>query len=144
MPPMVLTFEDSENDLVAEGKYEVRVNQASLKTAKSGSSQMINLELIVTEDGEFFGRKLFTNLSLHPKAMWKTKKFLQALGVELTKSEDGKDQLEIDADEGTGRLNEPQLVDVSCYAVIKHETYQDKTRHAVDEILPLTGEYAGS
>lgn len=66
-------------DPIPTGAYETVVSNIELRDSKSSEWQYLNLELTVLS-GEYANRKLWLNLSLSPKASWRLKKALTALG----------------------------------------------------------------
>ena len=75
-----------------EGRYNVKVETTSLKTASTGN-QMINAQFVVT-DGEFKNRKLWNNFTITPKSLVFLYSFLKAAGSDLI-SEDNAGENEV-------------------------------------------------
>jgi hypothetical protein len=63
---------------IPQGEYNVEVAEAKVGESQSGNAK-IDVRYKVL-DGEYEGRIVFETLSFHPKALWRTKKTLMALG----------------------------------------------------------------
>jgi hypothetical protein len=94
-------------DPLPTGKYHVAITDAEIReagpNAKNPGSQYINFEFTVQE-GPYQGRKVWTNASLLPQALYTIKGILEALGHETTGNE-----LDIELDE---LMNEELIVKV--------------------------------
>lgn len=119
------------NEIVPEGVYPVIVDEVKAKDSKSGPYPYLNIKLKVTE-GEHAGRVLFMMRSLSPKALWKFRSTLEALGVY-------QEQLNVQIDEATGTVFSPDMVGKTCAATVIHETWNEQTRAKVDEVAKLAG-----
>jgi hypothetical protein len=89
----------------------------------------IILELTVAE-GDFENRKLWTNLSMSPKAAFKVKEFCLAVGVS---EEDLAGEFEFDPDEYEGAQ-----LDVA----VKQESYEGQMKNRVTNFIPAEGDAA--
>lgn len=70
------------------GEYVCRLRGVEAKVASTGNS-MWTTEWEVAEDGEFKGRRLWSNIVFTDAAMWKVKEFFYAFDVpETTDTED--------------------------------------------------------
>lgn len=68
-------------DAVPEGEYLVQVSKVETKDSKrTPGNKNLSMEYTIQE-GEAHGRKLFEDLSLHPKALWKVSEMVNACGV---------------------------------------------------------------
>ena len=72
-----------------EGEYEVVVETVEVRESGSSDNDYLSWELKVLDD-EFEGRRLWMITSLGPKALWKLKDTLIALGVI-----EGDDEIEL-------------------------------------------------
>jgi len=70
------------DDNVPAGEYEVRVKSAALGKSKAGNPQVVVVTVI--QDGDFAGRQLRLYLGLTKKVLWKTRKHLNNLGIEVS------------------------------------------------------------
>ncbi len=104
--------------------YKVRVVEFQESQSESSEYPYYKTTLEVAE-GEFEGRKLFTNLSLSPKAAWKLKEALIAFG-ESDESLKGDFDLDIFAYQG-----------VECKAAVTQEPYQGNLQNKIASLLPL-------
>lgn len=116
---MKLNFADVETtnfDPVPKGKYHVKATDYELReageNAKNPGSEYYNWELTI-QDGEYANRKLFTNTSLLPNALFALKGMLQSTG-KWTKEELDSAEFDFDPEEVLG---------VSIYAVVEVTTY---------------------
>jgi len=90
----------------------------------------IIVELTVAE-GEFENRKLWTNLSMSPKAAFKVKEFLLAVG--LSEEELAVEEFEFDPDEYEGATIE---------VAVKQESYEGVVRNKVTNFIAAEGDAA--
>ncbi len=110
-------------DPIPPGKYVCEVeNNLKVEQSKSSANQIVKVELRVTDDGEFKGRKIFDNLVIgatpetRSKTDWKIAQFAVACGV-CTKETIN----EIDLELFKGSTCE---VDIG----VKTETYNNETK----------------
>lgn len=103
-----------------EGKHPMVIKKIEMKKTQS-DDDMLAATLEVTV-GESKGARVFDNYPLTPKALWKLKQVLNALGGFKT---DGK--LVLDTDK---MLNRTVLVEVI------HEEYEGKTRARIQGYFP--------
>lgn len=90
------------------GKYECIIESVTY-IAESKASKQPNLKWqLAVAEGEFENRKLFMNTSLVPKALWKLQQVFEGLGL----PHDTK--VDIDYDEDTNELIEPNLIGLAC------------------------------
>jgi hypothetical protein len=71
---------------VPEGPYIVAITDGKLKPTKAGDKEMIAWEFTVQE-GEFAGRKLFTNSVLTDECLWSLMALCEAAGKPIPKGE---------------------------------------------------------
>lgn len=121
-----------------EGEYPSTLSKLELKKAKSGHFGF-NAEF--EPDDEDVKGKGFSNFSLHPNALWRTKQNLLRLGLD---PDEWVNFGEMDSEDETTlqELNEKvqELIGNDCVLVITHQTYEDdegetKTRNNVEKIL---------
>lgn len=103
-----LDFEGADRTAVDAGvyaavienlKYRPEVDAAESRDGKAKSAQ-IAVEYTITEPGDFQGEKLWQNLHLTEKAMFRAARFFEAFGEEFD---------ELVVDEETGIVLEPDL-----------------------------------
>lgn len=101
----------SASSTVPAATYRFRVNKAEINTVeaireKKPDSRIeddqLNLDLVVQDEGDFFGRHVFENLSLSGQFSWRARKFLDA--IEYPDDED---------------LDTEKMVDAEFYGVVK-------------------------
>jgi hypothetical protein len=101
----------------------------------------LNVTLTVTEDGEYQNRKLWKVWSLSPKALFRMKQDLENLGVDV-------DDLEIDYDEDTMKVMEPDLDGYPCMVAVSQRPYEGRMTNQVDTLTaidsPRVGEKKGA
>lgn len=137
MSTMKINFADVEGSFEAlpEGAYPVVIEKVERRESKSSEHDYLNWELTVT-DGEHKERKLWMITSLSPRALWKLKDVLDALGY------DTEGELDFEFDEGQvveqsqgPLLLSPQLAGEPAIAVVKNELYNEKERNRVEELV---------
>lgn len=106
--------------VIAEGKYPVSVNAATIETSNNSGNQYIKFELEVTE-GKEKGYKLFHNCSLQPQALFNLKSVLIALGFEIPKK--------------AFDLDLKALIGLECIVEVSHELYEGKKRARVTDFI---------
>lgn len=112
-----LVFEKQESTLPV-GNYNVRLESHEEKAGAKGPYEAMTF---VVDDGDYAGRKLFTNLSYSEKAQFKLIEFLQAMG------EDVPDAADIDKDSGFEFDFDPDnYIDSVCLAQVEIENYTTK------------------
>jgi hypothetical protein len=132
MAKVRVDFSDVESfEAIPDGEYPVVIVSAVLKESQRSEHPYINLEMDVAE-GEHEGRKLWSILSLHPKALFRTKENFENLGVY-------QDEIDLDVDDDTGDVLEPELVGLPAVAVVTSQEYEGKLRNRVDLLLPSDG-----
>jgi len=114
--------------LVPEGRWGFEVKE--VKKDKGPNGDYLEVRSAVINDDNFEGAEVYDNLSLSPKALWRLKSFLDALGFET----DG--EIELDPAEMVGQVYD---------ADIFHDTsYDARPRAKVAEYYPIGDEDATS
>lgn len=132
MAKVKVDFSDVESfEPVEDGEYPVVIEEAEMRESQSSDYPYINLKLRISE-GEHEGRFLWTMCSLHPKALWRTKETFENLGIV-------DEELDIEVDDDTNMVLEPELVGLPAIAVATTETYEGKLRNRVETLLPSEG-----
>ena len=106
------------------GAYPVQVTAVEVRDGQSGFPYL-NWTFEV-QDGEFTGRKLWGVTSLSPKALWKLKEFLKAVGEDETTL--GREDFDLDPDAYIGK---------TILAGVTQESYEGKIQNRVDSYQPL-------
>jgi len=133
MAKVTVDFSEAESfEAIPDGEYPVVIAEAELRESKSSDYPYINLTLEVAE-GEHEGRKLWATASLHPKALWRTKELFENLGLE-------GESLDLDVDEDTNAILEPEFVGMPAIAVVSSEIAEQgarkgQLRNVVDTLL---------
>lgn len=77
---------------IPAGTYFASVSACKPKAASTGTP-MLEFQFVIEDDGDYDGRRVFTNAMLTPKALWKLKGLLSGLG--FTREElDGEFELD--------------------------------------------------
>lgn len=119
---------DLSDDILPVGTYEVAITDGSLEDSQSSAFQYYKWELTVQE-GEFAGRKLFLNTSLSPKARWKLREFLAAIGVPITQ----------DGDRSTATFEPADLISRRMVVEVDTNTYEGQLRNNITACNSLDG-----
>jgi len=124
-----IDFSDVQDfDVLDEGEYPVVISKAEFKPAREeGKFPYINLELDLTEEPNK-GRKLWMILSFSPKALWRMKDVFENLGIY-------DDSLEVDYDEESMLVTQPELAGLPGVAVVTHREWEGKTQTQVDALI---------
>ena len=111
-----------------EGEYPVVIDKAEFRPSREeGKYPYINLEMSVTEE-KYKGRKLWMILSFSPKALWRMKDVFENLGIY-------DDSMEVDYDEDTMLVVDPELVGLPGIAVVSHREWEGRTQTQVDALI---------
>lgn len=129
MPRVTVDFSDvQEFEPMGKGEYLVVVDKVEYREAQTEDKyDYLNWELSVS-DGEFKGRKLWFITSLSPKALFRMKDIFENLGLP-------SDEVEIDYDEDTNMVVEPELAGIPAIAVVSMRTYEGRPQDNVDTLL---------
>ena len=136
MTSMKINFGDVEGSFEAlpEGAYPVIIEKVERRESKSSEHDYLNWELTVSE-GEHKERKLWMITSLSPRALWKLKDVLDALGYDTEGELDFEfDDQAVEQSQGPLLLS-PQLAGEPAIAVVKNELYNEKERNRVEELV---------
>jgi hypothetical protein len=110
MPQVSVDFSQVEEyELVPEGDYLVEVDEVETKQSSTGKA-MMTLQLTIKEPEEYAGRKLFDNMLLEGKALWRTKRELEALLGDLP-----KEQVSFDTND---------LIGAQCMVYVAHRVWK--------------------
>ena len=119
---------DSDFSAIPPGKYHVKITGGEMRetgpNSKNPGAQYINWELTVQE-GEQENRKLWTNTSLLPHALFSLKGLLLAAGV-----------VEADAARESLDFEIADLVSKSVVVTVGAREFQGETRAEVKRFMP--------
>lgn len=132
MPHIRINFADVSEGLgaIPKGEYPVVVKEAKLATGQASGKPYIFWRLAITE-GEYANRQLFLRTSLSENALWRLKSIFRNLGLDVDQA------LNLIADDETGYIVSPQLVDLTAIAVVGSEEYDGRETNVVLDLLPL-------
>ena len=120
-------IEEMSFEVLPKGTYDVIVDEAEYKISQSGGNPMIALTFKI-EEGEYEGRKLFSNIVFSPKAMPFAKRDIARLG--LNHLLEGPFNPEEAASEFIGQ---------TCRVRVAIEKYEGEDQNRVKAILPAGG-----
>lgn len=125
-------------DPVAKGVYAAQFDSFENDFASTDGSEMITMTFIITEEGEFKGRKLLRNHSMKEQALWAFKRTCIALGADASKFEADE---ELDTDELLADLQ-----GAACRLAVREKIYEGEKRSEIRAILApqYDGEFAAS
>lgn len=127
-----------EFEALPEDEYLAIIEKAEMRLpTEEGKFPYINLQMKVTE-GEFAGRVVFTILSFSPKALFRMKQAFENLGLI-----DPDAEMDIDYDEDTLQVTEPELVGVPCRITLGTRTYEGNLQNEVKAIVSADGAGVG-
>lgn len=126
-------------DTIPAGPYPVRVVEAEMKMpkvkpdAKPGEAVYPYAALTcIVQEGDYTGYRLRTIISFNPKAAFKLKEFLKAVGLY---DESMGNKFDVDTDDW---LSKPFT------AMVDDETYNEQMRSGIKNFLPENAEIAAS
>jgi hypothetical protein len=135
MSKLNVNFADVETfDLIPVGTPLVEVEQVEAKESQSSEFPYLNWKLRIVEDDEdweesFVGRYLWLMTSLSPKALFRLKQVFENIGVD-------DEDIDLEVDDDTNLVTEPELVGIRAYAPVRHEPYNGEQRARVSTLLP--------
>lgn len=104
-----------------EGDYIAKVKSVNKTTAESSGATMLKWEWEITE-GKHKGKVIRDNTVLTPKALWRLKKVLEALGVEVPDS--------------ALKLNLKSYVGETCgITIVDGEPYQGRIKSEIGDFI---------
>lgn len=117
-----VNFTDVETrSKIEDGVYHCKVVETEV--AQGSAGQYIKWTFEIVEDGPVKGRKLWTNTSLAPQALWNLRNLLDCLGVETADSE-----MDIDLD---------ACVDLEVMLRVEEEIYEGKSKAKVTDYTAI-------
>lgn len=120
MTKVKVNFGDVQDfDALPEGVYEAVIEKIEYREPKeAGKAPYLNVEYTV-QDEEYQGRKVWEVLSWSPKALFRMRDFFRAAGFE-------DDEYDLEIDEESNLLLEPDLTGESVELTIENEIYNKK------------------
>lgn len=103
------------------GKYPAVITKAEVKPSKSSGNDALYLDLAVGEEG----RTLRWNTSLNKDALWRLKRFLVAIGLEIP--------------DGPFDFDEQELVGIECVVDVGVEAHYRDASRKQNRILAILG-----
>ena len=139
MPKFQLNLTDTSFEVLPEGTYEATIETVELKQAQHSEYPYLNWQFTLV-DPEHVGRKLWMTTSLNPKAAWKLGQTFEALGViePTANAEGGVQDVEIEVDDDSKLLTEPDVIGETCMIAVSLDKYQGRDVNRVDAIVPET------
>jgi hypothetical protein len=110
---------------IPDGQYHARVAEGS--TEEGNQAPYIKWTFEIVEDGKFKGRKLWTNTSLAPQALWNLRNMLECLGVEVSEEDD----LDVEKD-----IIKPSI-DCELMVRVENEVYDGKDRPKITDYTAI-------
>lgn len=121
---------------LAPGEYPVVIDSVEMRQSENSEHPYLNFTLKVTE-GEFANRNLWFIGSLSPKALFRLQAVFASFGL-------NESTTEIEVDDASGVLLEPQLVGLPAIARVRNEMYQGQLRNRVEELVGLESVEVGA
>lgn len=121
--------EVQEFEALDKGEYSATIVKCSyVEPASEDKYPYLNVEFDVTEPGSE-NRKLWKVWSLSPKALFRMKQDLENLGFDV------EGTLDIDYDDDTMEVTEPEVVGLPCICVVQQRTYEGRIQNDVAAVL---------
>lgn len=138
MPKVPVDFSQVEEfEPLEKGEYACMIEEiVYVEQQQEDKYDYLNVTLTVTEEGEYANRKLWKVWSLSPKALFRMKQDLENLGVDV-------DELEIDYDEDSMQVLEPELAGFPCIATVTQRLYNGNLTNQVDVLRSIDGDAVG-
>jgi hypothetical protein len=125
---LTVDFSQTESyEPLPPGEYPVVIDAIELKQSESSEHPYLNFTLKVSE-GEFANRNLWFIGSLSPKALFRLQAVFSSFGLTET-------NVELNIDDASGVLLEPQLVGLPAMARCRNEMYAGSLRTRVEELV---------
>jgi hypothetical protein len=122
---------------VPDGRYRAQIEKVELNDSKSSEHQLLLWTCVLVEPEEFAdgNHRQWYRSSFHPKALWRLKETLETFGL------DSSALVELEVDEASNLVTNPNFDGRFCTLVIGHQEYEGKMRNSVQELIgePLTG-----
>jgi len=92
LPKSLNDVESSNREPIDPGTYDATISNIVEKVGSNSGKPYLSLELTIVDE-PFAGRKVFDNVSLAEKALWKLKQLSEATEVEIDDEFDTEDFL---------------------------------------------------
>ena len=109
-------------EVIPEGSYMARIDKVETRKSQQDKAYL-GINFVIVE-GDQEGRVVWQSISLEPRALWKLRQLLEALGHDLVGMQ------EVDTDDLLG-----QEVGIN----VTHEEYEGQVRHRVNSFFAATG-----
>lgn len=121
---MNLDFTDVKDgfEAIPAGEYPVKVVECEKKMNKAQTGEYLNFAYEVCDGGDQEGARVYDICSLTPKALWKLKATLKALGFDVT---------------GVVDFDVADTIGLECIAVVTVEQYEGRNVNRVKEIRAI-------
>ena len=116
--------EEGTYEIVPKGTYNTIIEQLEYKLSQSSGKPMWAITLVIT-DGEYQGRKLFTNISFSEKALSMAKTQILRIAPEVLSSTFNPRKIAESGD----------LIGKACRAKTKIEVYEGEEKTRVQTLL---------
>lgn len=120
--PIDLTKVETGTKVIPIGPYRLKCVKVDYHPSKTSGENCIYLDVIVNDGSPHQGHKMYVNLSLSEKALWKLREGADAFGVRY-------DQTGLDYLDFLGR---------ECLGIVGTEDYNGKTKNVVSELGTLS------
>lgn len=141
MAKIKVDFSKAESfDTLPEGTYDAVIEKIEYRepTNPNAKAPYLNVEYTIA-GGEFDGRKVWEVLSFSPKGLFRMKDFFAAFGID-------QDEAELDVDEDSNLLLDPDLADTPVTLTLEVEPHYDKAKarkgetvNRVSSVEPVDG-----
>lgn len=137
MPKVPIDFSDVQDfEPLAKGDYEALIEEVTYVAPQvEDKYPYLNLKLRVTEDG-YENRVLWVIWSLSPKALFRMKGDLENLGYD-------SDEIEIEYDEDSMIVTEPELAGMPVVASVTQRTWEGRLQNNVDALTATDSPKSG-
>ncbi len=106
---------------IPAGDYAFKVDKCYEDVSQSGNN-MVVFECVISE-GKHKGFRAWVQCAITPKALWKLRQMLEALGVEVP--------------QGKFKLVPKKYVGLEFGATVEDDTYEGKTRSKIADVFQL-------
>lgn len=130
VPKVTVDFSQVEEfEPLEKGEYSAIIAKGTyVEAASDDKYDYINVEFDLTEPGAE-NRKAWKVWSLSPKALWRMKQDMENLGF------DTEEELNIDYDEDTMEVTEPEIAGMPCVIVLTQRSYEGRIQNDVQAVL---------
>lgn len=119
------THDTGDREVVPAGTYLVHLDTFERRTSESSRKDYLAMEFVILS-GPYKGRKVFDNMSLNEKALWRLAQLCKAVGF--------MEEFDLDDDEAVAEA----LQEKKFALRTKTETYQGDKRSRVHSFKPAS------